>query len=59
MGQHFIVDDGGVIMNEHVLDGQGRDVGDENTPEGICDRGIYASKAEGAFERLVFVKDDL
>ena len=42
LGEHFILDDGGVIVNEDELDGNARHFSHYDTTEGICDRCIYA-----------------
>lgn len=40
MGEDFVLDDGGVVVDEDVFDGKGGDFGEEDAAEGICDGGV-------------------
>lgn len=58
VGENFVLDYGGVVVDEDVLDGQGWDLSDENATECICDGGINADKREGGIESPIVVELD-
>lgn len=35
VGEDLVLDDGGVVLDVDVLDGEGRDLGDEDAAEGV------------------------
>jgi hypothetical protein len=59
VGQHFILDDGCVLVDENVFYGQRRDFREENAAEGVCDRGIDASEGEFSVVGDKFVEGDV
>lgn len=58
VGEHLVLDDRGVVLYEDVFDGQGWDLGDEDAPEGVCERGVDADEGEGGVVGLVSVELD-
>jgi len=50
---------GGVVVNEDVLDCEGGDLCDQDSAEGVGDRGIYANEGEGGIEGFILVELDL
>lgn len=58
VGEHLILDDGGVVLYEDVFDGEGWDLGDEDAAEGVCERGVDADEGEGGVVGLVAVELD-
>ncbi len=59
VGEHFVLDDGGVVPDVDGLDGDGGDLGDEDAAEGVGDGGVDADEGEAAVELVVFVELDL
>lgn len=59
VGEHFVLDDGGVVPDVDGLDGDGGDFGDEDAAEGVGDGGVDADEGEAAVELFVFVELDL
>lgn len=47
VGEHFVLDDGGVLVDEDIFNGKGGDFGEQDAAEGVCDRGVYAREGEG------------
>ena len=47
MRKNFIGQDGGVVGDEDLLDGKGRDFGDEDSADGIREGGINADDGKG------------
>jgi hypothetical protein len=37
VGEHFVLDDGRVLVDEDVFDGERRDFGEEDAAEGVGD----------------------
>ena len=58
-GEHFVVDDAGVVVDEDGADGEGGDLGDEDSAEGVGDGGVDADEGEDGVEGFVFVELDL
>lgn len=56
--QDLILDDGGVVLDVDVLDGEGRDLGEQDATEGVGQRGVDADEGEGGVEGVVLVKVD-
>jgi hypothetical protein len=56
MCKHFISDDRGVVADKDLFDGEGRDLGDENPADGICERGIDAYDGEACIVGEVLVE---
>lgn len=52
------MDDGGVVLDVDVLDGEGGDLGEENAAEGVGEGGIDADEGEGREELVVLVEVD-
>lgn len=55
MGEHFVLDDGCVLGDEDIFDGEGGDFGEEDAAECVGDRGIDANEGEGEVEVEVLV----
>lgn len=49
------MDNGGIVQNEDVLDGQGGHFREENAPEGVRYRGVDSYEGEGAGQRVGYV----
>lgn len=47
MRKNFVGQDGGVVGDEDLLDSKGRDFGDEDAADGICEGGINADDGKG------------
>lgn len=58
MGEDFIGDDRGVVVDVDLLDGQGGYFSKEDSSEGIGYACVYAGEGECRFERLVLVELD-
>lgn len=58
VGQHLVLDDGGVLEDVNIFDSQGRQLGDQNTAESVGDGGIDADEGELGLELLVAVELD-
>ena len=59
MGENFVLDDGGVIVDEDELDCEGGDLGEENTAEGVGKGGVDADEGEGGVMGVIFVDGDV
>ena len=59
MGEHLILDDGRVLVDEYILYGEGGDFREQNTAEGVGDRGINAGERELGVVWIVAVEDDV
>jgi hypothetical protein len=59
VGEHFVLYDGGVLVDEDVFDGKSGDLGEEDAAEGIGDGGVYASEREGCVVGGVVVELDI
>jgi hypothetical protein len=57
VGKHFVLDNGGVLVDEDVFDGKSGDLSEEDAAEGIGDGGVDAS--EGEFGVVGFVAVEL
>lgn len=55
VGQDFVLDDRGVVIDEDGIDGEGGDLGDEDATEGVGYRGINADEGELGVELFVLV----
>jgi hypothetical protein len=58
MGEYFVLNDGGVIVDKDSLDRESRDVGDHDSPEGVGDRGVNANEGERCLIWVILVKFD-
>lgn len=58
VAQDLILDDGRVVVNPHVLNGQRGDFGDQDAAEGVGDGGVDADQREGGVVLAVLVEDD-
>lgn len=58
VGEHLVLDDRGVVVDEDILNGQRGDLGDEDAAEGVGERGVEADEGEGGVELVVLVKVD-
>lgn len=59
MGEDFVLDDGGVVVDEDVFDGEGGDFGQKNAAEGVGEGGVDTDKGEGGVVGGVLVELDL
>jgi len=59
VGENFVLDYRGVVVDEDVFDGEGGDFGEEDAAEGVCDRGVYAGEGEGGVVGGVGVEVDV
>lgn len=59
MREDFVLDDGGVLVDEDVFDGEGGDFADEDAAEGVGDGGVYSSEGEGGVVRFRGVELDV
>lgn len=58
VGEDFVLDDGGVVVDEDVFDGEGGDFGEEDTAEGVCDGGVETDEGEGGVVGGEFMEFD-
>lgn len=58
VGEDLVLDDGRIVLDIDVLDGEGGYLGDEDAAEGVCDGGIDADEGEGGFVLGVVVELD-
>jgi hypothetical protein len=56
VGEHFVLNDGGVLVDEDVFDCKRGDLGEEDSPESVCNGGVEAGEGEGSVMGLVCVK---
>lgn len=56
--EHLVLDHGGVVLDVDVLDGERRDLGDEDAAKGVSQRGVDADEGEGRIVELVAVELD-
>jgi hypothetical protein len=56
--EDFILDDGGVVLYEYVLNGESRDLSNENASESVGERGVEADEGERSIVRIVSVELD-
>lgn len=59
MGKNFVLDDGCIVPDVDVFDGEGGDFGDEDAAESISKGCVDVDKGEGSFEGEIPVKLDL
>lgn len=58
VGEDLVLDHRGIVLNVDVLDGDGGDLGDEGTAEGVCNGGVDADEGEGGFVLGIVVELD-
>jgi hypothetical protein len=46
VGEYFVLDDGRVLVDEDVFDGERGDLGEEDAAEGVGDGGVEAGEGE-------------
>lgn len=56
VGKHFVLDDGGVLEDEDVFDGEGGDFGDEDTAKGIGEGCVNTDEGESEIELAFFLR---
>ncbi|KAI6761915.1 hypothetical protein HG531_002468 [Fusarium graminearum] len=44
VGENLVLNNGGVVLDVDVLDGEGRNLGEEDTAESVCERGVDPDK---------------
>ena len=59
MREDLILDHRGVVLDEDVLDGERRDLGEEDAAEGVGERGVDANEGEGGVQRIILVEGDV
>ena len=59
MGEDFVLDDGGVVVDEDEFDGERGDFGDEDAAEGISEGGVDADEGERGVEGCIFMEVDV
>lgn len=59
MGEDFVLDDRGVVVNKDGLDSETGNLGDHDPAEGIGDGGVDADEGELGLELVVLVELDL
>lgn len=59
VGEDFVLDDGGIVVNEDVFDGEGGDFGEEDAAEGVCNGGVDADQGEGSVVGGEFMEFDV
>jgi hypothetical protein len=59
VGEHFVLDDGGVLVDEDIFDGEGGDFGEKDSAEGVCDRSVDAGERKGCIVGGVAVELDI
>lgn len=47
MREHFVLDYGRVLVEKYVLNGESRDLREEDAAEGVCNGGVEADEGEG------------
>lgn len=52
----LVLDDGSVVVNEDVFDGQGRNLGQHDTAVCVCDRGIDADERKDRIVLIILVE---
>ena len=57
--EHFVLNDGSVVVNEAVFNGDGGDLGHKDTAESVGDRGVESDEREGSLEPFIAVEFDL
>ena len=57
-GEHFVLDYGGVVVDEDVFDCEGGNFGDEDSAEGVGYGGVEGEEGEGGFVGEVLVELD-
>lgn len=58
LGENFVRDDRGVVVDVDFLNGEGGDFGEENAAEGVGEGCIEADEREGGFEGVISVEYD-
>jgi len=58
LGEHFIRDNGSVVVVVDFFDGEGGDFGKEDAAEGVGEGDVEADEREGGFEGVVAVELD-
>jgi hypothetical protein len=59
VGEDLVLDDGGVVVDEDVFDGEGGDLGEKDAAESVCDGGVEAGEGEGGVVWRVGVEGDV
>lgn len=59
VGEDFVLDYGGVVVDEDVFDGEGGDFGEQDAAEGVGDGGVEAGEGEGGVVGGVGVEGDV
>lgn len=59
MGKDFVCDDGGVVLNVNLFDGQGGNFGEEDATESVGYRGVDTDERENCIMFIVLMELDL
>lgn len=59
MGKDFVLDDGGILVDEDILNGEGRYFGEQDSAEGVGDGGVDGDEGEGRVVGGVSVEVDV
>jgi len=59
VGEHLILDDGSVLVDEYILYCESGDFREQNTAEGVGDGGVNAGERELGVLWVVAVEDDV
>jgi hypothetical protein len=59
VGEHFVLDDGCILVDENVFYGERRDFREENAAKGVGDGGVDASEGEFGVIGRVLVEGDV
>lgn len=59
VAEHLVLDDGCVVVNPHILNGECGDLGDQDTAEGVGDGCVEANEREGGLVLAVVVKGNI
>jgi hypothetical protein len=57
--EDLILDHRRVVLDKDVLNGERRDLGEEDAAEGVGERGVDADEGEGGMQRVILVKGDV
>lgn len=59
MGEDFVLDDGGVVVDVDEFNGKGRDFCEEDTAEGVGEGGVDADERKRGVEGCIIVEPDV
>jgi hypothetical protein len=59
VGEHFVLDDGSILVDEDIFDGECGYFREENAAKGVGDRGVDASEGEFGVMGRVLVEGNV